>query len=960
LALKVSVILNNLNALFGLTFKRLWHNLGLSVSTLIGIMAVIAIVVCVPLFSHAVSSEVLRQQLEEKVANTHRSLFSLHYYFLDSNPTSTMDVQKSRFISDYLTRRFKELMGLKVGNLILEIESGAVKLSPMEGSGYANPNEPILNARFLLLDMMPKYAEVVEGEWPEPDDNPEGPLKVAVSEKLADEAFLNVGDRLKSGNTEVEITGIWRAKDPTDPNWINNPDVSYTENLWVPAETYEKRVSNVIPNALYSVAWYVIVDENSLQFQRAPQYAKGLVRIDNELNSLLPGIITDFTPLDALQSYQDRAENLITLLYAVSTPMIILAFLFITLTARITIQQYEQEFVTMRGRGTSRFELSLLNILESILLIIIALPLALGTGWFAANLMGKTVSFLKFTNRPGFVFELGGINLPLIGAVVMLIILTRFLPVWGISRSTIITVKQEQSRGAKKPLWERFYLDFILLAAGMYAYWVSRGWAKPGGILAQIQPKGEQYRDPLLLLAPSLFAMAMCMVVLRLVPLLLRLLTAIVERLPGSWAYLALQQLARRPQDHSNALLLIMISLSLSIYSASMAKTLDHWLYDSVYYQSGSDLVVQEYVVTGGDINPTGISTVSPDNVALLDLYSEGYIALEDHLKLPAVENVTRVGKYKGTFSYGTGDLPATFMGIDRLDFPRVAYYRNDFASESLGALMNDLGAQPYGVLIPALLAEQTGLRPGDLIAVTVNALDVNYDHEMMVVGTYDYFPTVYPEATPTLIVNLESIFDNPDAIMGYNIWMDVRPNTDVTLLTEQIRKMMGTDRAVVRIENDAIEALKKGQEQPERLGMFGVLNVGFLITGLMPGIGFVLYSYASLRRRFIQLGILQAIGLSVGQLVGYLVSEQFLLMGIAILSGAGIGLLTSYLFLPFLQIGAAPGAPVPPFQVLIGWAEAAWLSFCFGLVLILTTAGTIIYLLRLKVFQAVKLGESL
>jgi len=402
---------------------------------------------------------------------------------------------------------------------------------------------------------------------------------------------------------------------------------------------------------------------------------------------------------------------------------------------------------------------------------------------------------------------------------------------------------------------------------------------------------------------------------------------------------------------------LIMISLSLSIYSASMAKTLDHWLYDSVYYQSGSDLVLQEYVVTGGDINPTGIATVSPDNVALLDLYSEGYIALEDHLKLPAVENVTRVGKYKGTFSYGVGDLPATFMGIDRLDFPRVAYYRNDFASESLGALMNDLGAQPYGVLIPTLLAEKTGLRPGDLMAVTVNALDVNYDHEMMVVGTYDYFPTVFPEATPTLIVNLESIFDNPDGVMGYNIWMDARPNTDVFLLTEQIRRMMGTDRAVVRIENDAIESLKTGQEQPERLGMFGVLNVGFLITGLMPGIGFVLYSYASLRRRFIQLGILQAIGLSVGQLVGYVVTEQFLLMGIAILSGAGIGLLTSYLFLPFLQIGTAP---VPPFQVLIGWAESAWLSLSFGLVLLLTIIGTVVYLVRLKVFQAVKLGESL
>jgi putative ABC transport system permease protein len=143
-------------------------------------------------------------------------------------------------------------------------------------------------------------------------------------------------------------------------------------------------------------------------------------------------------------------------------------------------------------------------------------------------------------------------------------------------------------------------------------------------------------------------------------------------------------------------------------------------------------------------------------------------------------------------------------------------------------------------------------------------------------------------------------------------------------------------------------------------VGLFGVLNVGFLTTGLMPGIGFVLYSYASLRRRFIQLGILQAIGLSVKQLIGYLASEQFLLMGLAISSGAAIGLVTCYLFVPFLQVGAAPGTPVPPFQVRIGWNESGWLSLAFGIVLFLTVLGTILYLIRLKVFLAVKMGETL
>jgi len=121
-----------------------------------------------------------------------------------------------------------------------------------------------------------------------------------------------------------------------------------------------------------------------------------------------------------------------------------------------------------------------------------------------------------------------------------------------------------------------------------------------------------------------------------------------------------------------------------------------------------------------------------------------------------------------------------------------------------------------------------------------------------------------------------------------------------------------------------------------------------------------VLYSYASLRRRFIQLGILQAVGLSVVQLIGYLVLEQFLLMGLAILSGASIGLITSYLFLPFLQVSSTPGPVIPPFDVLIGWTESGMLSLGFGLVLFVTILGTVIYLARIKVFQAVKMGEAL
>jgi putative ABC transport system permease protein len=955
----------NLFSLSKVVFKRLRHNLGIAFSALIGIVAVLAIVVCVPVFSHAVSSDVLRQQLNEKLVSTHRYLFSIHIYYLDSRSASVLSVEKTDQLTNIIRQDITKYLGVKPSQVITEIQSGAINMASAAGGGYNDPGISWKTFRFLYNEKLPEIAEIVDGEWPAPDTSSVGPIKVAVSEVLADDAFMNLGDRYMIGNDmEIEVVGIWRSINPKDSSWFDPPDVGYADKLWIPKETYQARVGDAIRQSVFFASWYVVVDEESLNYQRAPQYARGITRLSLELDRLLPGTTIDYSPLESLTAYQKRADALTTLFYAVGAPMIVLALLFIGLTARIAVQQYEQETATMRGRGTSWSQIAFLNLTESVILVVVSIPLALIFGWLAASLVGQTVSFLKFTARPWLPFSFVGLNFLWLAIAIVFIIGARFFPILSISRTTIVRMKQEQTRGGKKPFWERFYLDFLLLIPGIYAFLIMRGIAKPAKFLARLQiESNEQYRDPLLFVAPALFAMAVCMIMLRVVPLLMRLISAIIERLPGVWAYLSLQQITRRPQDHASALLLIMISLSLSIFSASTAKTLDQWLYDSVYYSTGSDWAIHEYVMQGGSseasYGPPSTSS-NPTTLSDLDIFSAGYVSLEDHLRLPSITAGTRIGKYTGIFSYGVGEERCLIMGIDRLDFPNVAFYRDDFASQSLGALMNALGAEPMGVLIPKDLADEVKLGPGDQINVSTVILDQMVEREMVIVGIYEYFPTIYPSDSPTLILNLDSLFEQPDEVVGYDLWFKLRPDTDVSLLNYQIRQMIGLNIALIKERGDSQAIMKEDQAKPERVGLFGILNVGFIATGLMPGIGFVLYSYASLRRRFIQLGILQAIGLSVKQLVGYLVSEQFLLMGIAISCGAAIGLLTCYIFVPFLQVGAAPGVQVPPFRVLIGWAEAGWLSLGFSAVLFLTTLGTVAYLARLKVFQAVKMGETL
>jgi putative ABC transport system permease protein len=82
--------------------------------------------------------------------------------------------------------------------------------------------------------------------------------------------------------------------------------------------------------------------------------------------------------------------------------------------------------------------------------------------------------------------------------------------------------------------------------------------------------------------------------------------------------------------------------------------------------------------------------------------------------------------------------------------------------------------------------------------------------------------------------------------------------------------------------------------------------------------------------------------------------------MAVALGCGTVIGFLTSVLFLPILQISAAPGTPVPPFQVMIGWVQSVWLILIFAVVLLGVIISTIGYLVQIKIFQAVKMGETI
>jgi putative ABC transport system permease protein len=122
---------------------------------------------------------------------------------------------------------------------------------------------------------------------------------------------------------------------------------------------------------------------------------------------------------------------------------------------------------------------------------------------------------------------------------------------------------------------------------------------------------------------------------------------------------------------------------------------------------------------------------------------------------------------------------------------------------------------------------------------------------------------------------------------------------------------------------------------------------------------GFFFYTFLSLRQRFLQFGILRAIGLSIGQLVGMLFIEQVLSVGVAVAMGTILGGWASRLFLPFTKVSADLTGSVPEFMIIISGSDLGKIYLTLGGMLLFGLIGLVVILSRMRLHQAVKLGEE-
>jgi putative ABC transport system permease protein len=216
-------------------------------------------------------------------------------------------------------------------------------------------------------------------------------------------------------------------------------------------------------------------------------------------------------------------------------------------------------------------------------------------------------------------------------------------------------------------------------------------------------------------------------------------------------------------------------------------------------------------------------------------------------------------------------------------------------------------------------------------------------------------FPTLYPQDGPFFVANLDHIHKALGGTYPYDVWLATDAAADSDAIVEGVRDL----GLVIVTARDARETIAAEQTRPERQGLFGLLSVGFIAAAVLTVIGFLVYAVVSFQRRFIELGMLRAIGLSMSQMAAYLAGEMAALILVGVILGAGLGIWASTLFVPYFQVGSDKTALVPPFVVQVAWQQLSVILVIFGAMFVLAVAVLAVSLTRMRVFEAVKLGET-
>ncbi len=950
-----------------LTLRRMRSRPQLTLLALFGVVLAVGLLSSAGFFAQAVDRVIVAQELAELSQTTGRQPFAMRVYFFPS-ARKPVGLTMAETVAPHMAGALSGEIGLPVSRQGLVVESSGLMLLPGENdTRYAQARNSILDSITLvyMTDVADQMTIVAGESLPAAKISADAMLDVWMPASMAAEMGVLPGEELRVAVNlshspyRIRVRGLWRAKDASNPFWFGNPDQQLKKALLIRREDYIRFAEAMQPAKAGVVSWLINLDDRMLNPAQARDYVTGFDRGMKIVNQFLPGAKLDKSALDPLEKFVQRQTTLTFTLLSFNIPNLGFLLAFLLLLAIIRADWQRREIAVLVSRGMDMLTVLSLTILEELLLYSMGIPLGILLGMWLARMMGYTVSFLSFVQREQLPVSWQGVRPSLIVLALVVALLARLGPIFQAARHSVVTQERIQARPAHPPWWQRTYLDFLLLLPTYYAYQqlVQRGTLAHG----VANNPDALFQDPLLILLPALVIFCAALLSMRFFLLFMRVLDKVAQWMPWTTLHLALRQLSRQGHTYVNPLLLVMTALALGVYTCSLAASLDQWLIDRIYYSIGADVSF---------LPLTQMASTGQAGNANAETSTEGLPTETEFAELDGVRAVGRVGRYGARI--GASDVASNgqFLGVDRASFPAVAWFRPDFANESLGSLMNRLALDERNILVSQKFLTQGHYQMGAEIPISIGLdKDVTVNGLFKIAGVYTYFPTVYPDAISpdaedetAVIGNLEYLFLlGGGTTFPYHIWLRTATAQFAPLSPDLAEKTLLKTLAATGVKTtqwrDAPALIAKEQARFERVGIFGTLSVGFLAATLMAVLALLIYSYAALQERLYQFGVLRAIGLYQREVLGQVILEYALLIAYGALSGQWIGATAAQLFAPFLRVSNALGVALPPLIPIIPQAAIMNLVLSFAGLMIGVEVLVIAHAISHRLFAALRIG---
>jgi len=927
--------------------QKLIHKKWMILSLLIGNILLISIAVSHPMYKNASLDRMLldefTQFLEEN--NTYPGMITIEGKIRKKEGIDSY--YKAKDVADNLSNT----LGLTLINKISDLKVVESKANSLMNRDDSKEKKISLAS----ISNMEEHITLLSGTMYSNEILENGMIEAIVSQSALVNLNLIVGEEFafphqrdgKGEPLQVKIVGVYENSLDDDVYWVNSPD--YYNKHFMIAENIFRDLFMQETNRRFNVDenWYIIIDYT--------QITPGMVdTIITQTKAYEEGVKTAYSKMitpdyvELLKNFQGKEKKISVALNILQVPVMVLLCAFLFMISRQMLEMEQNEISLLKSRGASKGQIFRLYFMQATFLALIGLAVGLVLGSYFCQILGSARAFLEFVQRRSLkitydreVFLYG------ITAAVVSICMT-ILPVLKLSNITIVHLKRKKSR-RRKPLWQKLYIDFILFGISLYGLYSFR--RQEEEMVNQVVSGGSL--DPLLFLSSSLFILGAGLITLRIQPILVKIIYYVGRKRWKPAKYASFLQIIRTGNKQYFIMTFLVLTVSLGIFNTTVARTILSNSEKNAEYRAGADLVIQE-------VWPSNELLVKMDPTIPLT-YKE-----PDFGKYGQLEGVSGIAKVyvneNANIKLGKEKPLVTLMGIHTKDFGKTAFFPEGLLPYHFYEYLNSMSTNANAIIVSSNFRDKLEYRIGDTL------LYYNENQESIagvIYGFVDYWPTyrptevmVYTDGTTGLkdnylvvahLTTIQEMF----GVTPYEIWLDMDGPSDLfyNFVEENqimLSKFVDLSSEYIKLQNDTLFQ-----------GTNGILTMSFIIILILCGAGYLIYWILSIKSRELLFGIFRAMGMSKREILHMLFTEQVYSGFLYILFGTGIGLVAAKLFVPMIQIAYSASDQVLPLTLITKSSDLIRLFAVIGFVILLCFIILTRLVFRMKINQALKLGED-